>query len=84
MIGQRYVFSEGFFSAWVIIGFAWTWIAAITVIFLPVIEAREGISRVFRGIMNGGPVDDDKAAADTSKNFNEIVGATVHSVENKA
>lgn len=66
MIGQRYVFSSNFYLGWVIVGFAWTWIASITVIFLPVVEAREGISRILNGMINGVPVKTEQKSIDLS------------------
>jgi len=49
MLGERYVFSSGFFTAWVIVGFTWTWFAAITVILYPIWEAKDGIIAIITG-----------------------------------
>ncbi|KAI8610920.1 urea active transporter [Chytriomyces sp. MP71] len=37
---SNYVFSKSFFTGWVALGFTWASVAAVTVIFLPLIETR--------------------------------------------
>ena len=56
MMGQGYIYSWQFFSAWVGIGFAWTWIAALTVTILPVYESWGGTVAMFSIICK--PIDE--------------------------
>jgi len=44
-----YVFDINFFGFWVMIAVVWVTCAASVIIFMPIIEAREGFSKVFRG-----------------------------------
>ncbi|KAI8807926.1 Sodium:solute symporter family-domain-containing protein [Cladochytrium replicatum] len=50
MYFSNYVFSSGFFTGWVVVGFTWAWIASITIIGLPLWESRDGFGRMVAGI----------------------------------
>jgi Na+/proline symporter len=49
LIASGYVFEIGAYSVWVAISIAWVSIASAIIIFLPIIEARKGIAKVFSG-----------------------------------
>ena len=49
LIASGYVFEIGAYSVWVAISIAWVSIASVIIIFLPIIEARKGIAKVFSG-----------------------------------
>ncbi|KAJ3202698.1 hypothetical protein HDU82_007170 [Entophlyctis luteolus] len=46
---SNYVFTKGFFTGWIAFGFLWAAIAAVTVIFLPLIEARQMLLQLLAG-----------------------------------
>lgn len=48
MLGERYVYSMQFFGLWVAVGFIWTWVAALIVIFYPIIESCSGTMAIFK------------------------------------
>ena len=47
LIVSDYVFDIGSYSAWVGISIVWVSVAAFFIIFLPIIEARKGIAKIF-------------------------------------
>lgn len=49
LIASGYVFEIGAYAVWVAISVIWVSIASAIIIFLPLIEAREGIAKVFSG-----------------------------------
>ena len=49
LIASGYVFEIGAYAVWVAISIIWVSIASAIIIFLPLIEAREGIAKVFSG-----------------------------------
>ncbi len=49
LIASGYIFEIGAYSVWVAISIIWVSIASAIIIFLPLIEAREGIAKVFSG-----------------------------------
>ena len=49
LIASGYVFEIGAYSVWVAISVVWVSIASAIIIFLPLIEARQGIAKVFSG-----------------------------------
>jgi Na+/proline symporter len=49
LIASGYVFELGSYTVWVAISVIWVSIASAIIIFLPLIEAREGIAKVFSG-----------------------------------
>jgi hypothetical protein len=51
LLGEHYIFSEQFFTFWVVIGFIWTLLASFTTILYPVWEARHGAWQVLSGII---------------------------------
>jgi len=57
MLGERYIFTWQFFTAWVIVSFAWAWVAAICVIVWPIAESLGGIQKIFTGISVGHQVE---------------------------
>lgn len=50
MYGTGYIFSEKFFTGWVVVGIIWLFLSAFMVIIYPLYEGREGIYTSFRGI----------------------------------
>jgi len=49
LIASGYVFELGSYAVWVAISIIWVSVASAFIIFLPLIEARHGIAKVFRG-----------------------------------
>ena len=49
LIASGYVFELGSYMAWVGISVVWVSVASFFIIFLPIIEARKGIAKVFSG-----------------------------------
>ena len=49
LIASGYVFDLGSYSIWVGISVVWVSVASFFIIFLPVIEARKGIAKIFAG-----------------------------------
>ena len=49
LIASGYVFELGSYGVWVAISVVWVTVASAFIIFLPLIEARHGIAKVFRG-----------------------------------
>ena len=49
LIASGYVFEIGAYAVWVAISVIWVSIASAIIIFLPIIEARKGIAKVFSG-----------------------------------
>ena len=49
LIASGYVFELGSYTVWVAISVIWVSIASAIIIFLPLIEARQGIAKVFSG-----------------------------------
>ena len=54
LIVSDYVFDIGSYSAWVGISIVWVSVAAFFIIFLPIIEARKGIAKIFAGGSKAG------------------------------
>ena len=49
LIASGYVFEIGAYAVWVAISVVWVSLASAIIIFLPLIEARQGIAKVFSG-----------------------------------
>ena len=49
LIASGYIFEIGAYSIWVAISVVWVSLASAIIIFLPIIEARKGIAKVFSG-----------------------------------
>ena len=49
LIASGYVFDMGSYSVWVGISVVWVSVASFFIIFLPIIEARKGIAKIFTG-----------------------------------
>lgn len=54
LIASGYVFDLGSYTGWVAISVVWVSVAAFFIIFLPIIEARKGIAKVFSGSKTTG------------------------------
>jgi len=54
LIASGYVFEMGAYAVWVAISVVWVSLASAIIIFLPLIEAREGIAKVFSGKKTAG------------------------------
>lgn len=54
LIASGYVFDIVSYSAWVGISIVWVSVAAFFIIFLPIIEARKGIAKIFAGGSKAG------------------------------
>ena len=49
LIASGYIFEVGAYAVWVAISVVWVSLASAIIIFLPIIEARKGIAKVFSG-----------------------------------
>ncbi|KDN47161.1 putative DUR3-urea permease [Tilletiaria anomala UBC 951] len=66
LYGARYVFSRPFFTGWVVVMSIWALLTLLFVVFLPPIEGRNVIMRVFLGaIGKAPPVADDANVPET-------------------
>ena len=54
LIASGYIFELGSYTVWVAISVIWVSIASAIIIFLPLIEARQGIAKVFSGKKTAG------------------------------
>lgn len=54
MFFSHYVFSKGFFTAWVVISFLWVFVSSAISCFLPVWETRSFWSELYQKIKSGG------------------------------
>jgi len=54
LIASGYIFELGSYTVWVAISIIWVSIASAIIIFLPLIEARQGIAKVFSGKKTAG------------------------------
>jgi hypothetical protein len=57
MLGEKYVFTWQFFTLWVSVGFIWALIASAVCIFYPIIEAKDGIMIICKGIVEDAKGD---------------------------
>lgn len=48
-----YIFSKEFFSAWIVISIIWVWGTMLVAGFFPIIDGREQIMQVWRGLRGG-------------------------------
>jgi len=53
MHGSHYVFSEKFYTFWVFIAMLWGFVAALIIIFMPIIESLEELRGVFAVLCGG-------------------------------
>ena len=56
LIASGYVFDLGSYAVWVGISVVWVSVASFFIIFLPIIEARKGIAKIFSGSKATGEV----------------------------
>ncbi|WP_316507076.1 sodium:solute symporter family protein [Nitrosopumilus sp.] len=54
LIASGYVFDLGSYTVWVGISVVWVSVASFFIIFLPIIEARKGIAKIFSGSKTAG------------------------------
>lgn len=57
MFFSHYVFSKGFFTAWVVISFVWVFVSSAISCFLPIWETRTFWGELWRRIRTGGVVE---------------------------
>lgn len=50
LIATQYVFSQAFFSFWIVLALSWAILAALFIILMPIIEARSEIRTIFQGM----------------------------------
>ena len=67
LIASNFVFDQFAYGAWVAISVVWVSVAAGFIIFLPVIEARHGISQVLRGRNSGATGSSAEKTGKTAK-----------------
>ena len=56
MFFSHYIFSKGFFTAWVVISFVWVFVSSGISCFLPIWETRTFWGQLYRSIKSGGTV----------------------------
>jgi hypothetical protein len=54
MYGTRYIFSRGFFRAWVVVTFLIAWAASLTIIIMPLWQGRHTLYTFGRYVMVAG------------------------------
>lgn len=54
LYGSGYIFSRNFFTAWTVVVFIWSFVAAGLIWFLPLWQAREMWMNVVRGVLGRG------------------------------
>jgi hypothetical protein len=54
-----YIFSKGFFSAWVIVSIIWVWGTMLVAGFFPILDGREQILQVWKGLTRPSGRDQD-------------------------
>lgn len=68
MYASKYIFSSGFFVAWVVISIIWVWGTMLVAGFFPLIDGYDQILLVVRGISGRGknsPARVDSSQADS-------------------
>lgn len=56
MFFTHYIFSKGFFTAWVVISFVWVFVSSAISCFLPIWETRTFWGELYRSVRSGGMV----------------------------
>lgn len=59
MYASHYVFSKGFFVAWIVVAIIWVWCTMLIAGFYPIIDGRKQILLVYRGLRGIRRVDED-------------------------
>ncbi|KAL7823705.1 Sodium:solute symporter family domain-containing protein [Trichoderma gracile] len=59
MYASHYVFSKGFFVAWIVVAIIWVWCTMLIAGFYPIIDGRKQILLVFRGLRGIRRVSED-------------------------
>ncbi len=55
MYGSNYIFSKGFFSAWIIVAIIWLWGTMFVAGFFPIIDGRAQLVEIWRALRSGKP-----------------------------
>ena len=53
MFLSHYVFSKGFFTAWIIISFIWVFVSTGISVILPLVETSGFFNKFFRQVLGG-------------------------------
>jgi uncharacterized membrane protein len=59
MYASHYVFSKGFFVAWIVVAIIWVWCTMLIAGFYPIIDGRKQILLVYRGLRGIRRVSED-------------------------
>ncbi|KAL1618395.1 hypothetical protein SLS56_010547 [Neofusicoccum ribis] len=67
MYAARYIFSEKFFAAWLVVAIVWLWGTLLVAGFYPLVDGRDQILAVWRGLrgIRAGGEGGGRAAAET-------------------
>ncbi|KAF9630733.1 urea active transporter [Lasiodiplodia theobromae] len=74
MYAARYVFGEKFFAAWLVVAIIWLWGTLLVAGFYPLVDGRDQILAVWRGLRSGsekshqGNADNSTSASDSEGN----------------
>lgn len=84
MYAAKYIFSDKFFAAWVVVSIIWVWATMLITGFFPIIDGWGQISIVCRGLLGGGGgnKNKNKKAAETAEAETET--ARVETVREEA
>lgn len=73
LYGSGYIFSRNFFTAWTVVVFIWSFVAAGLIWFLPLWQAREMWMNVVRGVLGRGSrvpkVESEEVARGQAEDF---------------
>jgi hypothetical protein len=73
MYASHYIFSKDFYGAWVIVAIIWLWGTLFIAGFYPLIDGRQQIIAVFRGVTNR-TLGKSKSGSSSEIEVEEVVG----------
>ncbi|KAF9696630.1 hypothetical protein EKO04_005162 [Ascochyta lentis] len=83
MYGSRYIFSEKFFTGWIVVVFLWAFFAAIAITCTPIWEGRKDIARFFAFVFGVNRKMRGDASAETTTSEKQVQEMNVTSEEKK-
>ncbi|KKY22146.1 putative urea active transporter [Phaeomoniella chlamydospora] len=72
MYGSNYIFSKGFFVAWLVVSIIWLWITLLVVGFFPIIDGRKQIVTVWRALRSKEPQKVEEHGSTSSSSRTDI------------
>lgn len=84
MYASGYIFSKAFFSAWIVVSIIWVWGTMLVAGFYPIIDGREQILQVWRGLSGGLNKGQEAVAGKVSTGTTTPVESGNASIEEKS